>query len=309
MYKVYFSVLISYMFAIKKYLPVPLETFDKINDLRIHVAFNFFLITSWFLVSLDVPTVLSIKYALVLFFFVEFSYLFNRYTDYSYDLIIDSAFKKLKRETYLHLSYISLFIGTFLFFYYEDIFTIHYKILIFIVGLISTISYSKGIFFKFPLKNYLVTKNLMSAGSKYFMLIAGAFLLSPSSNFFIISTSLVGFLLNLVFTILWDVRDIEADKVGHVRTLPVVFGRKKTILLCFLLLCFSFLYSVFYLHRYDDVFLTNQIIILSFIIMVAFVKNPRYFHLMVYIMILFILSFNSYGLLFLFGNFDLFLIR
>ena len=120
--------------------------------------------------------------------------------------------------------------------YYEDLFDFQYKVIIFAIGILSAVSYSKSLFLKFPLKNYLIVKNLMSAGSKYFVLIAGAFLLSPLSINVILATSLVGFLLNIVFTILWDVRDIEADKVGNVRTLPVVFGRGKTLLVCLCIL-------------------------------------------------------------------------
>lgn len=287
---------------LQKYTPVILESFDKLNDLRLHIAFNFFLITNWFLVSLNVPASDSMKYALIFFFFVEFSYLFNRYTDYDYDIIVDSAYKKPEKDTYLYLSYISLFWGALLFLYYDNLFDIKYKLAIFVLGTISAVSYSKNILFKLPLKNYLIVKNIMSAGSKYFVLIAGALLLSPYPAGAILAASLVGFLLNLIFTILWDVRDIEADTVGGVRTLPIVFGKLKTLLICVTLLAVSFLYSILYLERSDAVFLTNQIIILGFIVMVGSVRNPRYFHLMVYIMILFMVSFNTHGLLFVINN-------
>lgn len=274
-----------------------LSFFDKFNDLRIHVAFNNFLFTSWFLYLCGVSAKISIICATITFFFILFTYLFNRFSDYDYDIFVDTYYKKFNKNTYFILSILSLNVGIFLIFFFKETLRVSYfpVFVILFLMIFFAVTYSVKTFFKYPLKNYLVVKTLYNVSSKFFLVFLLALLFSPVSIQQLLIISIAGFCINLIVSTLWDIRDMRSDLIGKVRTVPLVIGKKKTLLLCGLIWLFS-LILINFLGLTSSTFYIRYFILLFFIISIIKIERPRWFHIIIYAFISLNLLFSNHEL-------------
>lgn len=248
--------------------------FDVVNDLRIHVLFNYFLVVSWFLKSSGVDTRDAVEYGLTGLSIAGTVYLLNRYADYHYDLVADAGLAKAPRQMYLVAAAIFFIAGI------PYIVQNPITILPSIFGLTFGTLYSFRTFFRYPLKNYLFTKNLVAAGSKYIATFGGALIFVPFTDL-LFARSISMFAFHLIYEILWDIRDMAADRVGKVSTIPLKFGKPIALLACVIigLVSFSFQFGEV---KHTDHFFTKYMIVLFFIGSLVWVKHPRWFHVMIY---------------------------
>lgn len=250
------------------------SVFDLINDLRLHVLLNYLFVVSWFLYAAGVSVKNSVSYALFAMCIGGFAYLLNRYTDYSYDVIVDRGLKKAPRRMYLIFSGAFLFIGIFL-----CLQNTKYLIPV-LIGIALGILYSVRTFFKYPIKNYFLIKNIFAAGSKYIGTMIGAALFVPMSEaIFMRSISLFAFY--IIYEILWDIRDMESDAAGKVSTIPLLIGKGDTLFLCGAVWLISLSFQ-FPAVRLTDHFFLKYIVVLFFILSLVKVRGVRWFHVMVY---------------------------
>lgn len=84
--------------------------------------------------------------------------------------------------------------------------------------------------------------------------------------------SLFAFFINLIREIVKDLQDINGDKKGGMNTLAIVLGRKRTIMIVFLLGVFMVLGVVFYMYQY---LYNHQVLLLYFLF--AIVAPLMYF--------------------------------
>ncbi len=166
---------------------------------------------------------------LLSFFFVTFSiYSLNKLTDLKEDSVnVPERVKFIKEKEHIIACFLlfSLMISVLLGFL-QDILCVPILLFPLFTGIIYSVRVSSNL----PrLKDVLGMKNLIIALSwgvcstflpaiclpeKYLILIALAF-------YFFFTKSVIN-------SLLFDVRDIEGDRISGVRTIPVVFGRRKT---------------------------------------------------------------------------------
>lgn len=268
-----------------------LNTFDLINDLRLHVLLNYFLTVSWLLYASHASAADSVEFAFIVTSLAGFAYLLNRYTDYPYDLIVDKGQKKCKRIVYLYLSFFFLFLT--LFSFYQSVLPLLSFYLVTTVlsaGIIFGYMYSVKTFFSFPLKNYFIIKNLTSVTAKCIAFILGAILLTPADPLSLATILLSVFSVHLIYELLWDIRDIESDKAGKVETLPTRFGKHATLIACLIVWLCS-ITAITFLGDPNSRFFIKYLLMLMFVLLTFFISRPRYFHLMIYAHLLLNLTF------------------
>lgn len=260
-----------------------LVIFDTVNDLRLHVLLNYFLVVSWFLHSSGVDVQHSVEYALVAGCAAGFAYLLNRYTDYPYDLIVDKGLTKAPRIVYLLLS--SLFLLAALLFSFKDVVYITPLFL----GLVLGVFYSVKTFFKYPLKNYFLVKNIFASMSKYIVTFCGVIIFYQVSIILLIkSLSMLAF--HFIYELLWDIRDVKSDLAGKVSTVPLRFGKNITMGICFFVWLIVLLVQ-FPFVNHTDYFFLKYVIVLFFILSLLKVSNVRWFHVMTYVHLILTLTF------------------
>lgn len=256
-------------------LGIAVDIFDIVNDLRLHVLFNYFLVVSWFLKSSGVDVRDAVEYGLVGLSIAGTVYLLNRYADYGYDLVADAGLAKAPRRAYL--------VAAAVFFFSGIPYIFHNPVTIFpsIFGLTFGTLYSFKTFFRYPLKNYFISKNLIAAGSKYIGTFGGALIFVPFSDLLLLR-SISMFAFHLIYEILWDIWDIAADKVGKVSTIPLKFGKSTALLICLGIWLSSFGIQ-FGEVRHTEHFFAKYGIVLFFIVSLVWVRHPRWFHVMIYV--------------------------
>ncbi len=84
--------------------------------------------------------------------------------------------------------------------------------------------------------------------------------------------SLFAFFINFIREIVKDLQDINGDKKGEINTLAIAIGRKRTIMIVFILSAFMVLGVVFYMYQ----FLYNQQVLLLYFLF-AIVAPLMYF--------------------------------
>lgn len=258
-----------------RFLRTSLDIFDIVNDLRLHVLFNYFLVVSWFLKSSKVDVQDAVEYGLVGLSIAGTVYLLNRYADYSYDLVADAGLAKAPREVYLFTAGVFFVAGL--------PYIFHNPVTIFpsIFGLTFGTLYSFKTFFRYPLKNYIVSKNLIAAGSKYVATFGGVLIFVPFTDL-LLFRSISMFAFHLIYEILWDIRDMAADKVGKVSTIPLKFGKSTAILICVCIWLISLGLQLGEV-RHTEHFFAKYVVVLFFIASLVWVKHPRWFHVMIYV--------------------------
>lgn len=254
---------------------VCLDVFDIVNDLRLHVLFNYFLVVSWFLKSSGVSVRDSVEYGLTGLSIAGTVYLLNRYADHSYDLVADAGLAKAPRHIYPVVAGI--------FFVSGIPYILQNPITIFpsIFGLTFGTLYSFKTFFRYPLKNYLASKNLIAAGSKYIGTFGGAILFVPFTDL-LLFRSISMFAFHLIYEILWDIRDMAADKVGKVSTIPLKFGKSTALLICLSIWLVSLGLQLGEV-KHTEHFFAKYLVVLFFIASLMWVRHPRWFHTMIYV--------------------------
>ena len=266
--------------------------FDILNDLRLHVIFNYLLLVSWFLYGFKVSVESAVEYAFLSMCMLGAAYLYNRYTDYDYDVIADAGLAKVNRPVYLYFSAFFLAMGL-TFWALNDV----YPLPIF-VGLIFGFVYSSKSFLKYPFKNYLIVKNITAVLPKCIVTFGGLlFFISYTDSVFYKGISMVCFY--LIYEILWDVRDIQADIVGKVKTLPNTIGKNWSLVVCLLIWVIS-LSSQYFFVNHTDYFYIKYVVVLSFIVSLFIVNKVRWYHLMTYThMVLNLIFINNEVLLYI----------
>ncbi len=273
----------SWYAALLKFKTYTLLCFDLINDLRLHVIFNYFLVVSWFLYASGLSASRSVSYAALMACLAGFSYLLNRYTDYSYDVIVDRGLAKVSPKVYLVLSACFFVCGLVLVYVYPQyLFPI-------ILGTCLGIFYSVKTIFKYPLKNYFVTKNLFAAFSKYLGTMIGVLLVIPFSEGLLIR-SISMFAFHLIYEILWDIRDIESDRAGNVSTIPNRYGKTLALVVCVLIWLISF-QAQYFVVNHSEYFFIKYAVVLSIIFSLIFITTVRWYHVAIYIHIVLSLIF------------------
>lgn len=268
----------SFLKFFKRISDTALDVFDIVNDLRFHVLFNYFLVVSWFLKSSGVNARDAVEYGLTGLSIAGTVYLLNRYTDYSYDLVADAGLAKAPRQVYLVVAGIYFVSGI--------PYIVQNPITVFpsIFGLAFGTLYSFKTFFRYPLKNYVVSKNLIAAGSKYIGKLGGVLIYVPLTDT-LLFRSVSGFAFNLIYEILWDIRDMAADKVGKVTTIPLKFGKSTAMLICFSIWLASFVIQ-FGEVQHTEHFFAKYMVVLFLMVSVLWVKHTRWFHVMIYVHII-----------------------
>lgn len=254
---------------------VALDVFDIVNDLRLHVLFNYFLVVSWFLTASKIDVRDAVEYGLVGLSIAGTVYLLNRYTDHSYDLVADAGLAKAPRQIYLVVA--GIFFVTGIPYIIQNPVTIFPSIF----GLTFGTLYSFKTFFRYPLKNYIVSKNLIAAGSKYIGTFGGALIFVPFTDL-LLFRSISMFAFHLIYEILWDIRDVAADKVGKVSTIPLKFGKSTAIFICVCIWLISLGLQLGEV-RHTEHFFAKYMVVLFFIASLLWVKHPRWFHVMIYV--------------------------
>lgn len=250
-------------------------SFDLINDLRLHIGLSHFLALSWFLEWLDIDTRHSVEYAFFSMCLLMFAYLLNRYTDYEYDLVADRGLAKFPRKVYLVLAGIFLLIAIALCFTQKE-----YIALAFLAIAFGWF-YSVPTFFRYALKHYFIVKNITAVGSKYTTAVAGAWVFSDISFPYLLLAGLNFFFIHLIYEILWDVRDIESDRVGRVKTIPNVWGKTVALLLCLVIAAVGFFFG-WYIRDLSEAFIWKYSLTVAFVLLTFPIVLPRYFHAMIY---------------------------
>jgi 4-hydroxybenzoate polyprenyltransferase len=258
----------------KPFLRYVLIVFDIVNDLRLHVLLNYFLVVSWALLAWKVSVKNSVEYAVTVACIAGFAYILNRYTDYHYDLIVDKGLKKIKRSSYL------FFASFFLIFGFYFITKNQHFLVPAVLGLMFGVFYSIRTIFAYPFKNYLIFKNIFASGSKYIITLLGISLFRTVDLPLLFMTVPL-FISFLIYEIIWDIRDIESDKVGNVKTIPRAVGKEWSLIICIIIMILNFVPQIF-LFRQSNYFYITYELLLFFIISLLFVKNVRWFHIMVY---------------------------
>ncbi len=254
---------------------VVLDTFDIVNDLRLHVLFNYFLVVSWFLKSSGVDARDAVEYGLVGLSIAGTVYLLNRYADYGYDLVADFGLAKAPREMYPVVA--GIFFVTGIPYIIQNPVTIFPSIF----GLTFGTLYSFKTFFRYPLKNYIVSKNLIAAGSKYIGTFGGALIFVPFTEV-LLFRSVSMFAFHFIYEILWDIRDMAADKVGKVSTIPLKFGKSTALLICLGIWLASLGIQLGEVNHTEH-FFAKYVVVLVFILSLLWAKHPRWFHVMIYV--------------------------
>ena len=260
-----------------------LYLFDIINDLRLHVIFNYFLVVSWFLYASGLSASRAVTYAMLMACLAGFSYLLNRYTDYDYDLIVDRGLAKASRRLYAVLSGLFFMLGLGLVYFNPEYF---YPVLL---GSFLGIIYSVKTVFAKPLKNYLITKNIFAASSKYLGTMIGVLLVvPPTEHLFLRSLSMLAF--HYIYEILWDIRDIESDRAGKVATIPNTYGKNLALLICVAVWLLS-LQVQYFAVSHTEYFFIKYAVVMSIIVSLLFIKTVRWYHVAIYIHIILSLMF------------------
>ncbi len=276
------------------------DVFDVVNDLRIHIIFTSFLTYSWFLSIRSIgDTSEIVEYSILCAVMTGFAYLFNRYTDYSYDLVADKGLKKAPRVIYIWGTVLFLLFGVGMYLYFLKTYLLFPIVTMVIFGYI----YSAPTIFKYPLKNYLITKPVFNVLPKTLLMVWGLYLFTgfPLLIILILCSNYV--LTILIHSIVWDIRDINADIVGNVKTIPNVYGKEVAVILCLVLSFVS--YEILHLI-YGNVgvyTLWYYAIMLLYIFLSYFISTPRFFHAEVYFLIVLKLIFVNREVVDYFLNF------
>lgn len=224
----------------------------------------------------------AVEFALVVTFLAGFAYLLNRYTDYHYDLVVDSGLKKFQRPTYLYLSFLFLFLSL-LAFYYSSLPILSFPLAGsgLVIGILFGYVYSVRTFLPRPLKNYFIIKNLTSTVAKSVAFTIGAVILTLADLGTLAVVLISVFSVHLIYELLWDIRDIDSDRVGNVETLPTRFGKHVTLIACLVVWSASII-AMSLLGDPNERFFIKYLLILLFILLTFVISRPRFFHSMIY---------------------------
>ena len=179
----------------------------------------------------------------------------NKLTDIKEDIINAPERARLlkKIEPVFKLSLLFAFILSLLLGFLVNVLTMPILLFPLFSGTLYSVKFSKNL----PrLKDILGVKNMTIALTwAVIMALLPVFCLVGKKFGLIISIFYFFFLKSLVNTILFDVRDIEGDRISGVRTIPVVFGRQKTknlllILNSTLIPWLTFSYRSGFFHQY-----------------------------------------------------------
>lgn len=222
--------------------------------------------------SILLDVLVTFDFLIIVYLIFYAIYLNDHFDNVKVDFIVNS-----QRATYLRrnkkspwLVLIAVFISEFLLFYLGDLLSLGFGSIIIIFGLL----YSK--YLKILTKKIVAFKNYFVALVWSLLVLFFFVYYSYSFTFEAILISLFIFLRILAIQILLDIRDIESDKIENLLTIPVLFGKRKSIkiivyinilvffllfygvyfnviILNALLLFFMFPYSYYYLNKLNHV--------------------------------------------------------
>lgn len=269
--------------------------YDRINDLRVNVLF-LYLTTVLMYTSSRIEFYKSLEISFVVFLSASFAYIYNRYTDYDYDLYVDSKNTKFtNKKTYLLISFSFLLLS-----FSMSALDSRYLYLAFF-GAAAGFLYSTKTLFDLPVKNYLLCKNIFAAGSKGIIMYLIFKLFTSLSDYKILLLSLSAFIIHFCYEMMWDIRDIESDKIGNVKTFANKYGKDFSLTLASAIAILGIYFNFYFFESNNERIIYTYLILLFFIMNIYFSKknNPRLYHLYIYINIFlksvyFVPVFNHY---------------
>lgn len=245
------------------------------NAARLHVALIYGLIAITFVWTQGISTP---ELVAVLSFtsLLSATYLFNRIMDVDSDKISQPGEELDGGVVAFVVALLTLTPIAFL-----TIFSL--PVLPYVVFIAIGMSYSLPIFFGKSFKEILVLKNLYAAGAWYvsFVLLQSVYAgTTPLLVSFI--SSLHVFVLIFAYEVIWDIRDIDADRAFGVKTIPNTFG----IIITRSLLLSLFVWVLWKLDFDITHPVSVALIVLTPIALFATHKTPRFvFHMAIYLML------------------------
>lgn len=256
-----------------------------ILKLRIHVSVVYF-----FVICSIVESTLNASYKKFIVIIVCFSiwhfslYLFDRAYDANLDYLNNPA-ESLKGNHRKHFLYFSIFLPImqiFILYFYNQ------PILPYLFLLPITYLYNVRIFpKKRAIKHFTVIKNMYSAVLIWPLPIAIIlkYYAELDNYLFEIMYWFWGFILCVFMgEIIWDIRDVDGDKIEGIETIPVKYGIKNTKLILIFIILIYFLINYYYFNTF------NYVLILFYLlyILISTPKLPKIlFHIPIFIAILY----------------------
>jgi 4-hydroxybenzoate polyprenyltransferase len=165
---------------------------------------------------------------LIIYLLIQSIYNFNHYKEFNYD-------KKQQIERVSHISFyyrimpilitLYIFLFFFLLIFYGEIKDLIFGLLLLIIGFLFTT------FFKEKTRKIIAFKNVYASFSLSLIILFTAFYCNYNIDFFVVSMFIYFSLRFLVSSIFSDIKDLQSDKKRKLLTIPVFFGREKTILM------------------------------------------------------------------------------
>ncbi len=180
-------------------------------------------------------------------------YLLNVVTDFEEDSINQPIRMKAyeMKNAFLFISFFSCIIAISIGFYL-NIESIFVMLIPFIIGFLYSVRIAN-----FRIKNLFLAKNISISLSWAMEASLMPYVFKPFYSFFL-AVFLLIFIKGMINTILFDLRDVEGDRMSKIITIPVKMGKKKTFFLLLLLNSSLFLW----LFLFMDVLIRHILFVL-----------------------------------------------
>lgn len=177
-------------------------------------------------------------FLIIVYLIVYLIYLYNRFKEFGKDLLTNPKrtqhVGKYIRYTPSIMFCCTLVIIVVLFCFGNSL-SIIFGLLIFLIGLFYSL------FFKKVTQEIIGFKSFYVSFAYALLVIFLIFYYSSYLNLSVIFVFIFVFLRVLVNTIFFDIKDIESDKKDKLKTIPVFFGKKRTLILLHIINIISFI--------------------------------------------------------------------
>ncbi len=104
-------------------------------------------------------------------------------------------------------------------------------------------------FYSYRLKKILVIGNLTVAFLSFYAIISGVLFLDKDNSLLLFAE--IAFIIQFLREIIKDMEDVDGDKIGHCRTLPLVIGQQKTKIVLYVFSVLLVLTLLFWQLQFD----------------------------------------------------------
>ncbi len=186
-----------------------------------------------FIASLILNVEISIPLLMIAYLTPLIVYSFNYYNELSYDADSNperAAFLSKKQKNYfiIIILYITLLFILLISFGNKPL--MYFMAILAVLGILYT-TFFKGLTKKVPLLKNIFVSLVWAAGGSFFLLLYR----SLDLNLFFILFFIYIFIQDIANVIFFDLKDCNSDKKRGLLTLPVMWGRKNTILFLYIL--------------------------------------------------------------------------